>query len=89
VKKLTWALLLYAALATLYLLHNDLWLWNDPSLVLGLPVGLVYHVVFCLATSAVLALLVTYAWPDDLEVADSEMRREGMRREDMRREDEP
>src|SRR6185369_12131086 len=46
-----------------YLLHNDLWLWNDPRLVLGLPVGLVYHVVFCVAVSAVLSLLVIYAWP--------------------------
>jgi len=67
---------LYAALAALYLLHNDLWLANDPALVWGLPVGLLYHVGFCVAASVVLALLVTKAWPDDLEVSDAEMRRE-------------
>jgi Protein of unknown function (DUF3311) len=79
VKKTGWSPLLYAALAALYLLHNDLWLWNDPALVFGLPVGLVYHIGFCVAASVVLTLLVIYAWPDDLEVPDAEMRREGKR----------
>jgi hypothetical protein len=55
--------LLYAALAALYVLHNDLWLWNDPRLVLGLPVGLAYHVGFCVAAAAVLGALVAVAWP--------------------------
>ena len=41
-----------------YLLHNDLWLWNDPRLVLGLPVGLVYHLAYCLAASALMGLLL-------------------------------
>jgi hypothetical protein len=62
--------LLYLALVALYLLHNDLWLWNDPSLVLGLPAGLAYHVGFCVATSIVLALLVRYAWPSHLDRPD-------------------
>ncbi len=63
--------ILYLALALLYLLHNDLWLWHDERLVLGLPVGLTYHVLYCLATAVVMALLVRYAWPQDL-VADDE-----------------
>ena len=58
-----WATLLYAALAALYLLHNDLWLWNDSRLWLGLPAGLVYHIGFCIAVSAVLGLMVVYIWP--------------------------
>jgi hypothetical protein len=58
-----WAPLLYAALAALYLLHNDIWLWNDSRLWLGLPAGLVYHIGFCVAVSAVLGLMVIYAWP--------------------------
>lgn len=62
--------LLYAGLALLYVLHNDLWLWNDPRLVLGLPVGLVYHVGFCAAAAAVLGALTAWAWPEDLEVED-------------------
>lgn len=63
---------LYGALVVLYLLHNDLWLWHDASRILGLPVGLVYHVGYAVATSVMLALLVVYAWPDHLEVADAE-----------------
>jgi uncharacterized oligopeptide transporter (OPT) family protein len=70
--------LLYLALAALYLLHNDLWLWNDSRLVLGLPAGLAYHVGFSIATSIVLTLLVRHAWPDhlDREASAQEARRE-------------
>jgi len=60
-------LLLYALLVVLYLLHNDLWLWNDASLVFGLPAGLAYHIGFSIATSVVLTLLVIYAWPEHLD----------------------
>ena len=45
-------------LALFYLLHNDLWLWNDARLVLGLPVGLVYHLAYCLAAAALMGLLL-------------------------------
>ena len=41
-----------------YLLHNDLWLWDDARLVLGLPVGLVYHLAYCLAAAALMGLLL-------------------------------
>ena len=43
--------LVYAVLLLVYLLHNDLWLWHDSSIVLGLPVGLLYHVGFCAVAS--------------------------------------
>ena len=59
--RLAW--FLYALLGVLYLLHNDIWFWNDPSLMLGLPMGLVYHLFYCIAVAAVLGLLVIYAWP--------------------------
>ena len=41
-----------------YLLHNDLWLWRDARLVWGLPVGLVYHLAYCLAAAALMGLLL-------------------------------
>jgi hypothetical protein len=66
-KKPVRSLLLYAALVVLYLLHNDLWLWNDASLVFGHPVGLAYHIGFSIVTSIVLTLLVIHAWPDELD----------------------
>ena len=62
--------LLYAALVLVFLLHNDLWLWNDARLVLGLPVGLTYHVAYCFVVAGVLALLVRFAWPRDLDRVD-------------------
>jgi hypothetical protein len=55
--------LIYAALALLYLLHNDLWLWNDGRMWLGLPAGLLYHIGFCVAVSLALTLLVTQGSP--------------------------
>ena len=55
--------LLYAGAFALYLLHTDLWLWSDSRTVLGLPVGLAYHLGFCAAASLLFAGLVTQAWP--------------------------
>jgi len=51
----------FVALLLAFLLHNDFWLWNDPRLVLGLPVGLTYHVAYCLAVSALMGWVVTRA----------------------------
>lgn len=64
---------LYAALVALYLLHNDTWFAADSRLVSGLPIGLVYHVGFCVAATILMALLVRFAWPEGLEVEDSEV----------------
>ena len=53
------------------LLHQDTWLWKDHSLVAGfLPVGLAYHVGYCLIASALMWALTRYLWPADLEAVD-------------------
>jgi hypothetical protein len=52
---------IYAALLLAFLLHNDLWLWTDARLVWGLPVGLTYHVAYCVGLSGLMALLVAQA----------------------------
>jgi len=57
--------LAYAALIVLLLLHDDFWLWNDGSLILGLPAGLTYHVAYCLVAAVVLAVVVRLDWPVD------------------------
>ncbi len=62
--------LLYAALVAMLALHNDVWFWDDPSLVLGLPVGLTYHIGFCIAAAVLMFLLQRFAWPAKLEVGD-------------------
>ena len=53
-----------------YILHQDFWLWSDRSLVLGfLPVGLAYHAGYAVLAACMMAVLVKYAWPADLELA--------------------
>ena len=58
-----------AAVVLLYLLHQDFWFWREARpLVFGfLPIGLFYHALFTVASSLVLWLLVTWAWPAQLE----------------------
>lgn len=62
------ALLVLAVLA-LYALHQDLWFWRSARpLVFGfVPVGLFYHACFAVAASALMWLVVAYAWPSHLE----------------------
>jgi Protein of unknown function (DUF3311) len=70
---------LYAALIGLLVLHNDFWLWNDSRRILGLPLGLIYHVLYCVAASVLMALLVRFAWPAGLEVDDQDSDEGGAR----------
>ena len=66
-KRTQW--ILYAAIVVLYVLHNDWWFWYDPRIVLGLPVGLTYHIGYNVAAAVLMYLLVRFAWPSHLEVA--------------------
>ncbi len=59
---------LFALLAILAVLHQDFWLWDDPSVVLGfLPVSLAYQIGFMAVTASLWAWAVRFAWPTDLE----------------------
>lgn len=50
----------------LAVLHQDLWLWNDASLLFGfLPVGLAWHGGISLAAAFVWYAVTVYAWPSD------------------------
>lgn len=72
-------ILLVAAVAALYVLHQDIWNWRTARLTipfLGIydvmpfgfvPIGLFYHACFAVAASLLMWLLVTYAWPAHLE----------------------
>jgi hypothetical protein len=61
--------LLVLAVATLYVLHQDIWFWRTARpLVFGfLSVGLFYHACFSVAASLLMWLLVSQAWPVHLE----------------------
>jgi hypothetical protein len=62
-------LMLAVLILALYLLHQDLWFWDDaaPFLFGVLPVGLTYHVLYSIVVAALMALLVRWAWPFDVE----------------------
>jgi Protein of unknown function (DUF3311) len=74
-------LFLIAAVAALYVLHQDFWLWRAARpLVFGfIPIGLFYQICFSVAASLLMWLLVKYAWPSHLE---QEVERSESREED-------
>lgn len=61
--------LLVIAVAALYALHQDFWFWRTarPFVFGFIPIGLFYHACFAVASSLLMWLLVTYAWPSHLE----------------------
>jgi len=59
----------YSLLVIAYLLHTDVWFWDDPRLLFGLPIGFTYHIGWMVAVAGVLWLAVQYAWPAELEAA--------------------
>jgi len=49
-------------------LHHDIWNWTDRTLVGGvLPKGLAYHAMYSIGASVLMAILVKFAWPSQLE----------------------
>lgn len=60
-----------AVVLLLYAAHQDFWLWRTVRpLALGfVPIGLWYHVGYCVAVSVVMWMLVRWAWPAWLEPA--------------------
>lgn len=53
-------ILLYGLLVLLFALHNDFWLWDNAQIVLGIPVGLLYHIVYCFIATILMAIIVKY-----------------------------
>lgn len=53
---------LYLLLLVLFILHNDFWFWGTSKIVLGIPVGLLYHILFCLAASVLMFSIVKFVW---------------------------
>lgn len=51
-------ILLYGLLVLLFVLHNDFWLWDNAQIVLGIPVGLLYHIVYCFVVTLLMAIIV-------------------------------
>ena len=64
--------LLFLAVLTLYVLHQDFWLWRKsmPFVFGFIPQGLFYHACYSVAAALVLWLLVKHAWPGHLDEED-------------------
>jgi len=62
-------ILLLPVVLAIYALHQDFWNWQrvEPLLFGFLPIGLWYHAAYCLLASAMMWLLVRWAWPESLE----------------------
>jgi len=59
-----------ALVVLLLILHQDIWFWNDDTLILGfLPIGLFWHVLISIGASLTWALATVIAWPIDDEQA--------------------
>ncbi len=56
--------LVFAFLVALFILHQDFWLRDNASLVLGfIPASLAYHMVFTVLAALGWYLVVRFAWP--------------------------
>jgi len=52
----------------LFILHQDFWWKDDPTLVLGvLPISLAYHVVWTLLVALGWFIVAKYFWPQALD----------------------
>jgi len=60
--------LLVLVVSAVYLVHQDFWNWTrvEPLLFGFLPVGLWYHALYSLLASALMWVLVKFAWPKSL-----------------------
>jgi len=58
-----------------FLLHQDCWNWKrtGPLLFGFLPVGLAYHAGYAILAVVMMALLVKFAWPAELERVESKL----------------
>lgn len=57
-----------------YLLHQDFWFWTDKTLIFGfVPIGLFYHAMYAVLAAMLMAILVRYAWPHELDEIEEEL----------------
>ena len=58
-----WLWPLAVAIVAVYL---NYWMWDDARIVWGMPVNLLYHVVFSVGLVPLMTVIVRRAWPDYL-----------------------
>ena len=59
---------IWIVFVVLFFLHQDVWYWDDRTLVFGfLPIGLAYHALFSIAAALLWAAALKWAWPSEIE----------------------
>ncbi|MCD8533845.1 MAG: DUF3311 domain-containing protein [Verrucomicrobia bacterium] len=59
---------IYGLAILMAVLHQDFWLWDSRTLVLGfIPIGLFYHAVFSCVAALLWFSATRFAWPTELE----------------------
>ena len=60
---------LAALVLVFYAFHQDLWFWRTarPFVFGFLPIGIVYHAAYSIAAAVLMAVLVRFAWPSELD----------------------
>ena len=59
-------------LLIMLLLFFNFWMWDNDTLVLGLPINLMYHIGLCFLATLVMWGIVRWAWPHRLDEEASE-----------------
>ncbi|MFG0332194.1 MAG: DUF3311 domain-containing protein [Maioricimonas sp. JB049] len=58
----------WGMIVLLIIVHQDIWFWDDPSLVFGfMPIGLLYHATISVLAAFTWYLATIFAWPQGLE----------------------
>lgn len=68
-------LLISSLVFAVFLLHQDCWNWQkaEPFVFGFLPAGLAYHAGYAVLAAIMMALLVKFAWPTDLDRIESKL----------------
>lgn len=54
----------WSLVVLLIILHQDIWLWDNATLVGGIiPIGLFFHACISLAAGVIWFMATIYAWP--------------------------
>ncbi len=62
------AAVVWSCVVVLGILHQDVWWWDDKTLVLGfMPIGLAYHALYSIVAGLLWAAAVKWAWPTHIE----------------------
>ena len=61
-----------SVLLVLLILFFNIWMWDNDTLILGLPINLLYHIGLCVLTTLCMLVIVRLAWPHHLDMENRE-----------------